>query len=67
MDHPIARWRKAPGISLRALSAATKIPHVRLHHAEHGRALPDLELARIARVLGVEVAALQADSVGVAR
>jgi hypothetical protein len=57
-DHPLAHYRKLRGHSLRTLAAATRIPHVRLHHAEYGRQLSDAELLRVARVLGVAVGQL---------
>jgi hypothetical protein len=56
---PLATWRRARGHTLRTLAAATRIHYVKLHHAEHGRALTDKELTRVARVLGVDVAVLQ--------
>jgi hypothetical protein len=51
VDHPIKRYRTLRGLSLRALALATKIPHVRLHHIEHGRQATLEEKERIARVL----------------
>jgi hypothetical protein len=57
----IATYRKARGLSLRTLGAATRIHYTRLHHAEHGRALSESELARVARVLGVETSVLKGE------
>ena len=62
-EHPIARYRRTRGLSLRALGAAARIHFTRLHHIEHGRDANLDELERLADVLGVRRDELRPEAV----